>query len=449
MESFIPRACVFLFCFSSPLLFLFSTVWSVKRITHKVFLAYLFASFMSSQVVRIVGVGRTAVGRLGKSASVLAVEALRMALRDANLEMRELDGLVAVPSLASPQFMQAHYLATVSGLVRENKELVLRTIDTGGAGPITALGTAGNFIRSGWAQNVAVVASDAVLTLSSSAFAERADASVEGGDLEKPCIPNGYDRYAQWYMKRYGLKREQLAMVPVLMSSMAARHPDAMCRKPYKLDEVLQSRRIAPVTNLLECARRADGAVALILSSESHYARYFARQKLDPSKPVVVSVGEASGPLFPPAIENITPELFSCERAVKFALGAAQLGIQDIDFFGLYDCFPICLIRAIEAVGLCPIGMGGEFVEAAYNEMMKNQGVIEPSQLRINTHGGLLCFGAPWEVPAMYNITEAIAQMACNAGDRQIRPVPKRAMVYGNGGIFSASSVAVLGNGAY
>ncbi|RNF08688.1 putative 3-ketoacyl-CoA thiolase [Trypanosoma rangeli] len=404
---------------------------------------------MSSQVVRIVGVGQTPLGRLGKSASVLAVEALRAALRDANMEMRDLDGLVAVPSLASPQFMQAHHLATVSGLVRENKELVLRTIDTGGAGPITALGTAGNFIRNGWAHNVAIVASDTVLSLCGSTFAERSNASVAGSDLAKPCIPHGYDRCAQWYMQHYGLKREQLAMVPVLMSCMAARHPDAMCRAPYTLDAVLRSRQIAPVTNLLECARRADGGVALILSSEAHYARYFARHKLDRSKPVVVSVGEASGSLFPPAIEDITPEFFSCKRAVKLALDTAQLGLKDIEFFGLYDCFPICLLHAIEAVGLCPIGKGGEFVEAAYNEMMKTPGVIDPSRFRINTHGGLQCFGAPWEVPAMYNVTEAIEQIACTAGGRQIWPPPKRAIVYGNGGIFSASSVAVLGNGTY
>ncbi|ESL08569.1 nonspecific lipid-transfer protein [Trypanosoma rangeli SC58] len=404
---------------------------------------------MSSQVVRIVGVGRTPLGRLGKSAFVLAVEALRAALRNANLEIRDLDGLVAIPSLASPQFMQAHHLATVSGLVRENKEIVLRTVDTGGAGPITALGTASNFIRNGWAHNVAIVASDTVLSLCGSTFAERSNASVAGGDLAKPCIPHGYDRYAQWCMQHYGLKREQLAMVPVLMSCMAARHPDAMCRAPYTLDAVLRSRQVAPVTNLLECARRADGGVALILSSEAHYARYFAQHKLDRSKPVVVSVGEASGSLFPPAIEDITPELFSCKRAVKLALSTAQLGLKDIEFFGLYDCFPICLLHAIEAVGLCPTGKGGEFVEAAYNEMMKTPGVIDSSRFRINTHGGLQCFGAPWEVPAMYNVTEAIEQMACTAGSRQIWPPPKRAIVYGNGGIFSASSVAVLGNGTY
>lgn len=41
---------------------------------------------------------------------------------------------------------------------------------------------------------------------------------------------------------------------------------------------------------------------------------------------------------------------------VPTAFNEAQIGPNDIDFFGLYDCFPICFIRAIEAVGLAKKG---------------------------------------------------------------------------------------------
>ncbi|HQK20713.1 MAG TPA: hypothetical protein PLJ27_24845, partial [Polyangiaceae bacterium] len=61
------------------------------------------------------------------------------------------------------------------------------------------------------------------------------------------------------------------------------------------------------------------------------------------------------------------------------------------------------------------------------------------------THGGLLAFGAPWEVPAMYNIIEAFDQLTHRAEGRQI-PNARRALVYGNGGVFSASAVAILEN---
>lgn len=48
----------------------------------------------------------------------------------------------------------------------------------------------------------------------------------------------------------------------------------------------------------------------------------------------------------------------------------------------------------------------------------------------------------------MYNIIEACAQLNGEAGIRQILGA-SRALVYGNGGIFSHSGVAILGNGVY
>ena len=50
--------------------------------------------------------------------------------------------------------------------------------------------------------------------------------------------------------------------------------------------------------------------------------------------------------------------------------------------------------------------------------------------------------------PAMYNIIEAVTQLRGRAGRRQL-PAVRRALVYGNGGVFSASAVAVLGDGVY
>ena len=44
----------------------------------------------------------------------------------------------------------------------------------------------------------------------------------------------------------------------------------------------------------------------------------------------------------------------------------------------------------------------------------------------------------------MYNIIEAVDQISGTAEGRQV-PSCRRALVYGNGGIFSHSSVAILG----
>eukprot|EP01063_Lacrimia_lanifica_P022396 TRINITY_DN30001_c0_g1_i1.p1 TRINITY_DN30001_c0_g1~~TRINITY_DN30001_c0_g1_i1.p1 ORF type:complete len:425 (+),score=131.80 TRINITY_DN30001_c0_g1_i1:70-1275(+) len=398
------------------------------------------------KAVRIVGIGSTGVGRLGKTATALANDAVNLALTDAGLSKTDLQGLVAVPSLSEPHFMQAHYLATHMKLLPSTK-MVVRTIDTGGAGPISALNTGVNMIRQEWADVVCIVASDAVMSLPAEEFARRADASVSGNHtLESPCIPNGYDRIARWHMERYGVTREHLAMVPTLLSHFSAQHPDSMCKRPYQLEEVLNAPKVADVTTMWECARRADGAAAIILASERHMKRYFPGRKLSEC-PAYVSGGEASGPLYPPESEEINEDLFSCEKAARIAYKQGHLTYRDIDFWGLYDCFPICFIRALEAVKLCGRGEAGKYLEEKYT--MLQRGTLTPSRFPINTHGGLQCFGAPWEVPAMYNILEAVRQLRGQAGDLQVAPKPRKALVYGNGGIFSASAVAILSDGIY
>lgn len=393
---------------------------------------------MRSKLVQIIGIGLTPLGKFSVTPSSLMKNALERALANAGLSLCQIQGLVAVPSLSEPHFMEAHYLATQIGLL-PRKDVLVRTIDTGGAGPVTGLLEAARLIKSEWCDVIAVVAGDAVSSLSTEEFLKRADAGCQdpSGELPSPVIPHGYDRVARWHMQTYGTTREQLAMCSVLMSHQAVRHPLALTKKAHSLDQVLSSKAVAPVTNILECARRADGGAALILAS----SRWMERNNISLRQGVsILGGGEGSGPLYPPPI--IDESMFSCEEACERAMHEAQIGIADIDFFGLYDCFPICLIRALEAVGLAKKGEGGLWIERAYQRVL-NRSASDPP-LPLNTHGGLLAFGAPYETPAMYNIIEAVQQLRGEAFHRQI-PDIKRALVYGNGGIFSASAVALLG----
>jgi len=233
-----------------------------------------------------------------------------------------------------------------------------------------------------------------------------------------------------------------LAMCSVLMSNQAINHPYSMTKIPYTLNDVLSSKEIGSVTNFLECARRADGGAAVIVCSDLWYKRRNLNNNVNA---ICLSGGEASGPLYPPNnINDINQEMFSCEVAASLAYEESQLTPEYIDYFSLYDCFPVCLIRAIEAVGLTSKGNGGQYIESIYKDMLSNNNKIDICKFPVNTHGGLLAFGAPWEVPAMYNIIEAVDQISNKCtNNRQIHDC-KRALVYGNGGIFSHSSVAIL-----
>jgi acetyl-CoA acetyltransferase len=361
-------------------------------------------------------------------------QALQRAISSAGIALDDIDGLIAVPSLSHPHFLEAHHFATHVGLLPK-PDVVVRTLDTGGAGPITALLEAQRMVLSENCQAVAIVAGDAVGTMDSTSFLERADAGCEPSHitsgpqhLPSPVIPHGYSRCTEYHREKYGLTREQLAKVSVLMSKQACKHPEALTKSPHTLESVLNAPEIAPSVGLLECARRADGGAAIVVcSSRFLEARGLARKGNGGSGDVVIlGGGEASGPLYPPAVIDET--MFSCEQATRNAYTKCQLEPEDIQWWGIYDCFPICFIRAVEAVGLCKKGKGGEWVDEMYQRSEEDPEWKMP----INTHGGLLSFGAPWEVPAMFNVIEAVHQLRKTADNRQIDNV-RRALVYGNG----------------
>ena len=412
---------------------------------------------------RIIAVGMTKLVRNGKSAMALKQDALEIAVRSVpGLNVGSLDGLITLPSLSETRFMDAHFLATRMNLLpnSSSKGIMVKTLDTGGAGPVTALLEADSLIRHRGYSLVAIVAGDAVASMSTEDFLRDADAGCSDPQEARagPAIPTGYNRVAEWMIDQGRVTRRQLAMVSVLMSRQASRHPYALTRTPHSLDKVLQSTPIASVTTQLECARRADGAAAVIVASSDFIKDHISSYPNSIyGAPIILGGGEASGPLYPPS--TITDDMFSCKRATQKAYHSAGLSTSDIDYFGLYDCFPVCFVKAVEDVGLAPKGEGGRWVEDRYLQSERQGGILSPLDFPVNTHGGLLSFGAPWETPAMHSTIEAVMQlsdlergnekdeMRINSDRQRQVPFAKHALVYGNGGIFSASAVAILGRG--
>eukprot|EP00667_Euglena_gracilis_P011599 EG_transcript_11869 len=353
------------------------------------------------RTARIVGTAATALGRLHQHPNQLMKEALDAALASCSLSLGDVDGLFAVPSLSHPHFMAGHHFATSCGLLPRTG-LTVQTVETCGASPVSALIAAAQFLQSGHGDVAAIVAGDAVGSLPLAEFHRLADEPFQSPTrpLPSPVIPNGYDRVAQWAIASGQVRREQLAMCSVLMSAAAVRHPLGQAKRVLTLPQVLASPAVAPNTTALECAKRTDGGAAVVLASSA----FLERRGLKSAPSVaVLGGGEGSGPLSPP--DTVDEAMFSCHTAARQAYAEAGLGVGDVDFFGLYDCFPICFIRAIEAVGLAEKGRGGDFVERWHSDHLAGQATQD--KYPINTHGGLQAFGAPWAVPAMYNIIEA------------------------------------------
>ena len=278
-----------------------------------------YLTYIRCQKILLLGTGMTKLSGERNSKIThthLMKEALDKALLSAKLNLQDLDALIALPSLSHQHFMAAHHFATKLGLMHEG--LILRTVDTGGAGPITALLEAKRMISQEHINKIAIVGGDCVSSIPTKEFLQKADRGCtndEDANQKSPVIPHGYDDYAQYQLSKYahcGLRREHYAMIPVLMSHYGIKHPDSMMynKEPHTLEDVLNSKQISPVTNLLECARRADGAAAIIVASTG-YVKNVSTQ--EPDVDVLIMGGaEGSGPLYPPIDRSlINEQLFS------------------------------------------------------------------------------------------------------------------------------------------
>ncbi|EKX52406.1 hypothetical protein GUITHDRAFT_150541, partial [Guillardia theta CCMP2712] len=213
------------------------------------------------------GWGASRIGvRLGLRPSQLIQEALSRALGRAQIAKTSVDALLACPSLSDPKFMEAHHIATECDLFdhAQRRPFCAKTIDVGGASPVSMLLQAKQMVENEGYNVVVVVGGDSVSSLNPREFVERADEAFASREvrqnisyLKSPYIPNAYAHCTTAHMQKHNVSREQLAMVSVLMSAQATYHPLAVQRRPYDLDEVLNSTSVGQNLNLLECARKA------------------------------------------------------------------------------------------------------------------------------------------------------------------------------------------------
>ena len=90
----------------------------------------------------------------------------------------------------------------------------------------------------------------------------------------------------------------------------------------------------------------------------------------------------------------------------------------------------------LEAFGFCGYGEAKDFVQGG------NLGL--GGRLPTNTHGGLMSHCHPGNPGSMYHLTECVAQLRRQAGDRQVADA-EVALVHAQGGVMSSHCTLILG----
>lgn len=364
-------------------------------------------------------------------------ELARLALEDAQIEAREVDGLVTARIGESTNFMPAT-VAEYCGFAVNFAELV----DLGGANAVGMVWRAAAAIELGLA-NVVVCAIPARPTprrpgsedtadpawlfgASSPAYGSpQAEFEIPYGHLAQNA---GYALIAQRYAAVHGWDARALAKIAVDQRTNACANPDAIFfGQPISADDVLASRLVADPLRLLEIVMPVHGGHAVVVARRE-------RAKQGPHRPVFVrGCGEHLAVKSPSQARDLlaTPVGPASESAFRMA-GVRR---DEIDLACLYDCYTITVLLTLEDAGFCKKGQGLDFV--------RDHDLTYRGDFPLNTHGGQLSYGQAGAAGGMSQVSEAIRQIRHAAGARQLSRCDT-AFVSGTGGVMSEQSALIL-----
>jgi acetyl-CoA acetyltransferase len=363
--------------------------------------------------------------------TVLSVQArcARAALDDAGIAFGEVDGLLTAGMWGVPGIGQMPGLALAEYLGLEPR--FLDTTNTGGSSFEAHVGHAAMALEAGRCDVALITYGSTQRSLRSRSTG--GNPPVLSAQYETVwgllAPPGAYALAARRYMDTYGMTSAQLAEVAVAARAWAARNPAAMMREPITVDDVLASPMISDPLHQLDCCLVTDGGAAVVLCRDDRVPDLRSR-------PVrVAGWGERHTHIHIARMPDLTRS--SAEHSGGDALAMAGLDVADVDVAQLYDSFTITVVLALEALGFCGRGEGGDFVGG---------GRIAPGgSLPLNTTGGGLSYCHPGMLGLLL-LVEAVRQLRGECGDRQVAGA-EVALVNGTGGVLSSNATCVLTNG--
>ena len=245
-----------------------------------------------------------------------------------------------------------------------------------------------------------------------------------------------YDDAAEWYKRTRGLTDEEmddtLNHMCINNRKNASVNPLAIVRKTYEeeakeqgFDDVMEYMRSPYNPKMGDFLRaggleiKCDGAAAVIVCATEMVDKYMGNKSHKPIE--VLGVGCA-------ACEAITPhfEVTATEEAVRQVYEVTGVKPEEIDIFYSNDFIITSHLISAEIAGYLPYGEGWKYIcegRTAYD-----------GDKPINTNGGRTAFGHAHAASGLADLYEAVHQMRGEAGEGQVKKIPKTAMLRGYGG---------------
>ncbi len=379
---------------------------------------------VSATHVAITGIAQSEIGRrLHRDPLSLTVDACRAAVADAGLMMSDIDGVSTWPGRYSPT-------PGFSGIGVDEVQDALR-LDlswfAGGPeapGPLGAIINAYAAVRAGLAHRVLCFRT--VWEGTAQARSGRRGTVGTDGERVQPgpyhwLAPFGAVSPAIWaallasrHMHLHGTTKAQLGAIAITARAHAAHNPDAVYRDPLDLDTYLAARIVSEPLGLYDCDVPCDGSTAVVVSADANDG---------------IGIESVGGARHRAARWFVSDDCapMAASDAAAMLWSRTDLRPEDIDVAQLYDGFSILALLWLEALGFCPPGQAGAFVEGGTRIGLSGE-------LPLNTAGGQLSGG---RLHGFGLLHEAVVQLRGSGGSRQV-PAAEIAVVAAGGGPLGA-----------
>jgi len=357
--------------------------------------------------IKVAGTGLTKFGEAwDKSLLDLAQEASLEAINDSGLRINQIDAVFVANMLHGKLSNQDHLGALVTSSL-DIKNASFRIEGACASGGL-AVHLAIQSLLAGSYQNVLVLGVEKMTDVSISEITSALMGA--GSDMERRAgltFPGLYALMAKAHMAKFGTTRNHLAAVSVKNHYHASLNDKAQFPFEISMEKVLQSPVISTPFTLFDASPITDGAGAVVLSSDLS-----SRRMSGSINNVFITGSAVATDTVGLAERKSLVEISATGEAGTKALKQAGIDLKDIKVAEVHDCFTIAEILAMEDLGFCPKGEGGEFVQKGHTRL--------GGKLPVNTSGGLKACGHPVGATGIKQIVEVTHQLQQKAGKRQV-----------------------------
>jgi acetyl-CoA C-acetyltransferase len=380
----------------------------------------------------IVGWAHTPFGKLsGETVESLIVRVANEALADAGIAASDVDEIVLGhfnAGFSAQDFTASLVLQASPDLRFKPATRVENACATGSAAVHQGLKS----IAAGAARIVLVVGAEQMTTTPGPEVGQnllkasyvREEADIDGG------FAGIFGHIAGLYFQRWGDQSDALARIAAKNHKNGVGNPYAQIRKDLGYDfcrtESDKNPRVAGPLKRTDCSLVSDGAAAIVLTD--------VETALKMKKAIVFRAAEHVQDFLPMSRRDIL-KFEGCAVAWKRALEQAGIGLTDLSFAEVHDCFTIAELIEYEAMGLAAEGQGARVIADGVTQ--------KDGKLPINPSGGLKAKGHPIGATGVSMHALAAMQLTGTAGDMQVKDA-RLGGIFNMGGTAVANYVSIL-----